>query len=154
MRKSPSLAILMLAVACLLVFACKTTGTPARSAGAPAKSAGASSQAGQVQASGLAKAAKPAKSASKKKAAKLAKQSRKAKPVTAARLKNLAIKTVHNVQKLANPSRTRGSQSLRTMRAIIYAALAAIFLVAVGATVAARVRRHRRLTPSPAGARP
>ena len=148
MRKSRSLAILMLVVACLLVFACKTTGTPARSAGTPAKSAGASSQS---QASGLAKAAKPIKSASKKKAAKLAKQSKKVKPVAAARLKNLAIKTVH---KLTNPSKTVGAQSLKTMRAIIYAALAAILLVAVGATVAARVRRHRKLTPSPAGARP
>jgi hypothetical protein len=146
MRKSRSLAILMLGVACLLVVACLTKGTPKQSGGTPTKTqATAERQAPRAADSG---SQKSVASSSKKKTTsssqkRIVKRSAKAVPVASARLKNFTVKAVNW---LGNPSRAVRSHSIETMRVLIYVALAIIFVVAIGATAAARVRRQRKLT--------
>jgi len=136
MGKSRSLAILILGLACFFVIACKTTGTPTRSGETPT----------QLRASAEPQAPNPAKSASPKETAK---QAGVVKLVASVQRKHL---TSGAVQLLRNLPSTVGGQSIKTMRAIIYAALALIFLVVLGATTATRVRRHRKLIPSPLSA--
>ncbi len=137
MEKSRSLAILILGLACLLMIACLTGGTPKQSGGTPTKK----------QATAGPQAPPTAKSASQKRSAR---RSAVVGSVASAQRKHLTGGALHL---LGNLPITGGGQSIKTMRAIIYAALAAIFLVVLGATTTTRVRRHRKLTPSPLNAR-
>jgi hypothetical protein len=109
MKKSRSLAILMLGLACLFMIACLTRGTPKQSGGTPTKS----------QATAGRQAPPAADSAGQKRTAR---HSGDVRSVTSARLKNLTVKAV---QWLGNPSSSRAvrGQSIETMRAIIYVAL-------------------------------
>jgi len=156
MRKSRSLAILMLGAACIFMVTCATKGTPKQSAGTPTKTQAeaehqAPRAAGSVSQKSTASSSQKKKAASttKKKIAsltqkKVVKRSAKAVPAASAQLKKLTTKAA---QWLGNPSRTgRGQSSIETMRLLIYSALAIIFVVAIGATTATRVRRHRRAT--------
>ncbi len=157
MSKSRSLAILMLGVALIFMVSCATKGTPKQAAGTPTKTQAAPEHqapraAGSTSQKSVASSSQKKKTAStlKKKAASLSqkkavKRSAKALPVASVRLKKLTTKAV---QWLGNPTGTaRGKSSIEAMRLLIYAALAIIFVVAIGATTATSIRRHRRATP-------
>jgi hypothetical protein len=137
MEKSRSLAILMLGLACLFLIACQTGGTPTQSNGTPTKS----------RATAGPQAPPPADSASQNRTASY---SGDVKSVTSAQLKDPTGKAV---DRLGNLSSAVKGQSIKTMRAILYAALAVIFIVVIGAITAERVGRHRKLTPSSLNAR-
>jgi hypothetical protein len=137
MEKSRSLAILMLGLACLFLIACQTGGTPTKSDGTPTKS----------QTTAGPQAPPPADSASQNRTASY---SGDVGSVTSAQLKNLSGEAVDG---LGNLSSAVMGQPIKTMRAIIYAALAIIFIVVIGAITAERVGRHRKHTPLSLNAR-
>jgi hypothetical protein len=151
MEKSRSLAILMLGFACPFMIACLTGRTPTQSVGTPTRFDDAPTQldgtSTQSRATAEPKALHPADSASQ---IKTARQSGVAGSVTSAQRK---VRTGEAVDRLGNLSSAVGGQKIKTMRAIIYAALAAIFVVVLGATTATSVRRHRKLSPSSLNAR-
>jgi hypothetical protein len=137
MGKSRSLAILMLGLACLFLITCKTGGTPKQSDGTPTKSRGAAGP----------QAPPPADSASKNRTASY---SGDVGSIASPKLKDLKIEAVN---RLGKPSIAIMGQPIKTMRAIIYAILAVIFMVVIGAIAAERVGRQRKLAPSPLNAR-
>jgi hypothetical protein len=137
MEKSRSLAILLLGAACILLIACQTGGTPKKSDATPTKSRTA---AGPQE-------PPAAKSASQKRTAG---QSGNLKSATSAKLKDLKREAP---SRAGNPSRGVLGHKITVLKAVLYATLAVILLVVVGAIAAERVGRHRRLTPSSANAR-
>jgi hypothetical protein len=151
MEKLRSLAIVMLGLACPFLIACLTGRTPTQSVGTPARFDGAPTQLDgtptQSRATAEPQAPHPADSASQ---IRTARYSGVVGSVTSAQHKDRAGEAV---DRLGNLSSAVGGQTIKTMRAMIYAALAAIFIVVLGATTATRVRRHRKLSPSSLNAR-
>jgi hypothetical protein len=137
MAKSRSRAMVMLGLACLLLIACQTAGKPKQSGGTPTKSR---TTAGP-------QAPPPAGSVSKNKTASYTGDVGR---VTSAQRKHLTAGVTDIFRSFSSAA---GGQAIKTMRLIIYAALAVIFIVVIGATTATRVGRHRRLTPSSVNAR-
>lgn len=132
MRKSRSLAISMLGLACLILIACQTGGTPKQSDRTPTKSLAAAAP----------HTPPPTDSASLKRTAS---HSRDVKSVTSAQRKDRPGKAA-NI--LGNFSKAFMGKKIDTLRAILYATLAVIFIVVIGAIAAERVGRHRKMTPS------
>jgi hypothetical protein len=137
MGKSRTLAILMPGLACLFLIACHTVGTPKQSDGTPTKSRATAGP----QALPLADSVSQNRTAS---------YSGDVRPVTSTQLKD---RTREAVGRLGNLSSAVLGPKIRTMRAIIYATVAVIFVVVIGAITAERVGRHRKLTPSSLNAR-
>jgi hypothetical protein len=137
MEKSRSLAILMLLLTCLFLIACQTAGTPTESDSPPAKSRPTAGP----------QAPPAADSASKNRTASY---SRSVGIGTSAQLKQSTVKAV---DRSGNFSRAVKGKSITTLRIILYATLAVIFVVVVGAITADNVGRRRKLTPSPLIAR-
>lgn len=144
------LAILMLGAACLLVIACQTAGTPPQSlAGAHTQAPPGSAKAATLpqaaspssQAAAAPQASPPARSASRNGTARY---SGGVAPAISAQVKKFMSGTAKMLGKLYD---TVAGPKTGPAGAIEYAAAAAI-LVAVGATAAVLVRRHRKLTPS------
>ena len=144
MEKSRFLAIVLIGLACLYLIACQTGGTPKKSEGNPITS---DSTPTKSLTSADTQAPTPANSAGRKKTAS---PSVKKGSVASAQRKAPASKAVAG---LGNRSSAVMSQPIKTMRAVIFAALAAIFIVVIAAIIADRVGRHRKLTPSPVNAR-
>jgi hypothetical protein len=144
MEKSRSLAILMLGLASLILIACQTAGTPTQSAGTPTQSDGTPTQSRVTTAP---QAPPPADSANHHRTTSY---SGDVKSVTSAQLKDLKGE---QVKRLGNLSSAVMGQAIKRMRAILYAALAVIFIVVIGAITAERVGRHRKLTPASFNAR-
>jgi hypothetical protein len=137
-EKSHSLAMPVLALACLLLFACQTTGTPKQQEGTPTKSGTAAGP----------QAPPPSRLASQ---AGTASHSREARPGASAKHKVLKGAAV---QKPGKASRVNFRRPAITMRTVLYATLAVILLVVLAAIAAERIgRRNRRLSPSPLTAR-
>ncbi len=132
MEKSPSLAIVTLALACLFLTACQTAGTPKQSGSTPTKSRAAAGP----QAPASADSARPKKTAI---------FSKDARPDASPQLKALKSKKVN---RLGNLSRLLmgQTQATRTLRAILYAALALILAAVIGAIMAERATRQRKPT--------
>ena len=130
MAKARSKTILLLGLACLLLIACQTGGTPKQAGGAPTKSVSAAGP----QATRTADSASPTrtagKTADKKRAASAAKhKDLKAKPAARPRKSPRAI--------IGRP--------ITTLRAVLYATLGLILVVVLGAIAAERIGRHRKL---------
>jgi hypothetical protein len=150
---SRSLAILMLGAACFLVIGCQTAGTPPQSltaaqAAALPHAAPPSAQTAAVPQAALPssrtadvpQAAPPARSANRNGTARY---SGGVVPAISAQVKKFISGTGKMLGKLYN---TVAGPKKGPAGAFEYAAVAAI--VAVGATAALLVRRHRKLTPS------
>jgi len=152
MQKPRSLAILTLGLACLLLFACQTAGTPKQSDGTPKKSQAADGP----KASRAADSASPSRTASKseeKRAASPAQQSDlKGKAAKAAKTAKTA-KTGKTVDRPRKPLIAILKQPITPLRAVLYATLGLILIVVLGAIAAERAGRHRKLAPSPVDAR-
>jgi hypothetical protein len=137
MEKSCSLAILTLGLACFLLFACQSAGTPKQSDGVSKKTqAVAGSQAPRSTDSVSAK--------SPKKTASLS--SAKVQPIASPQLKNLKGKKVNLVHQLASLSKALLGQTkaTRTLRTWLYASLAVIAAAVIGAIMADRATRRRK----------
>ena len=132
MAKSRSLAILLLGLGCLFLIDCKTAGTPKQAGDTSTKSLAAAG----AQEPPPADSASPKRTASRSKDARSVPSAKEnpGKAVARPRRPFLAI--------LRKP--------IPTPRAILYATLAVILLVVIGAITAERVGRHRKLAPSPA----
>ncbi len=123
MERSRSLTFAVLGLACLLMIACQTAGTPpqsqetSQSQGTP--SAGSESRATAVRYSGG------------------------AVPAAKAQLKDL---TGGALKMLGNFFSAVTGQTWRTTRTIEYVTAAAIIVVVIGAIAAVSVRRHRKLS--------
>jgi hypothetical protein len=144
MGKSRSLAVVILGLACLLLISCQTAGTPKQSGGTATKS--------RAAAAGS-RTPPPADSAAKKRAASYTGPARSAaRSAATLRAKDLKAKRVN---RLASFSKAVMGQTkpIRTLRAVLYAALAVIFLVVIGAIAVERAGRRRKLAPSPVNAR-
>ncbi len=135
MRKLRALTISLLGVACLFLIACQTPGTPKQSGGTPKKTVAAAGPQAQRTAESAGQGKTARKAGDKRPAARAPRVERKGKlldrPVKAAR----AI--------LGKP--------ITTLRGILYATLALITIVVIGAIAAERVGRHRKLSPSTSG---
>jgi hypothetical protein len=137
MAKSRFLVILTIVLICLLVMACKTTGTPKQSDGTATKpQVAAGPKASPSQTVSRSAGVKSVTKAQRKELA--SKPGKPSKPAALSAFRSLL------------PFGAPKGQAITTMRAIIYAALATILLVIIGATTAARVSRHRRLATSSA----
>ena len=137
MVKLRSLAIVMLGLACFLLIACQTGGTPKQSGGTPTKS----------RLTAEPKATHPADSASKKRTASYSKN---VVSVASPQLKDLKGKAVH---RLGSLSRLFMGKKVAPLRAVLYATLAVILMAVIGAVAAERAGRRRKLTPSSVSAR-
>ena len=124
MKKARSGTILLLGLACLLLIACQTGGTPKQADGEPTKSVSAAGP----KATGTADSA--SKTAEKKRAASAAKQ------------KDLKAKTVDRPRKAL---RAIIGRPITTLRAVLYATLGLILVVVLGAVAAERIGRRRKL---------
>jgi len=152
MEKLRSVAILVLGLACLVLIACQTPGTPRQAGSTPGKSGTA---AGPQE-------LPPAGSVSKNRTAGISGDA--GKSVASAKLKKnptrkaAAGKAV--TSKVGNPAnhllkRLIGTlgRPISSLRALLYASLAVIFLVVIGAIAAERAGRRRRLAPLSLNAR-
>ncbi len=127
MKKARSRTLLLLGLACLLLIACQTGGTPKQADGKPTKS---------VSAAGP-KATRTADSASKTAAKK-----RSVSPAKQVKQKDLKAKTVARPRKAPWPIFGR---PITTLRAVLYATLGLILVVVLGAVAAERIGRRRKL---------
>ncbi len=136
MEKSCSLAILALGMACFLLFACQSAGTPKQSDGASKK----------AQAAAGSQAPRSADSATKSPKKTASHSSAKVQPVASPQLKHLKGKKVNLVNQLASLSKALLGQTkaTRTLRTWLYASLAVILAAVIGAIMADRATRRRK----------
>ena len=151
MDKWRSLAIISLGLACLLVTACETTGTPGKSAGAGGTQAtsSTSAQARATQTQSQAAAQRQAQT-SRQAASRSGTSSAGARPVISALQKGIAGGTLKNIQNLYTVITGRKIDATTVVDGAI---AAAAVLLGIGAFATVRVVRHRRLTPSTSAAR-
>lgn len=141
---------MILGAVCALVIACKTAGTPPQSEAA----AGSQSSSSSSEAAALAQAATPSSGLAAPSQAAPAEGSADRNGTAGSRVvvRTVSIPLIDFVRgtekKLGELYSAVAGHKNGPARAIEYAAVAAI-IIAVGATAAVRVRRHRRLTPSP-----
>jgi hypothetical protein len=144
--------MVLLGTVFLVLLGCQSAGTPKQSAGGSTKTAAAGPQAQRT--AGSTKADKAAvKAAEKKQTAAARRAERKARPQAAKLAKKPRTKPVG-----AKPLRTRLAQvkpfqailgkPLPPLRGILYASVALIALVVVGAIAAERAGRRRKMSPS------
>jgi len=117
MQKARSRTVLLLWLACLLLIACQTGGTPKQADGKPPKS---------VSAAGP-QATRTADSAGK----------------TAA--KKRSASAAQTVARPRRPARAITWKPITTLRAVLYATLGLILVVVLGAVAAERIGRRRKL---------
>jgi hypothetical protein len=144
MGKPSSLAIVLLGLACLLLICCQTAGTPRQSDGPATKSRVAAARS---------QTPPPADPATKKRAASYSGPARSAARSTAS--VQPKVPKSKRVNRLAGFSKAVLGQTkpVRSLRALLYAALALILLVVIGAIAAERAGKRRKLSPSPIPAR-
>jgi hypothetical protein len=132
MQKARSRTILLLGMACLLLIACQTGGTPKQADGKPAKSLSAEGP----------KATRTADSPGKTASKTAGKTADKKRSVSAAKQKNLKAKPAVRPRK--SPLAIFG-RPITTLRAVLYATLGLILVVVLGAVAAERFGRRRKL---------
>jgi hypothetical protein len=130
MEKPRFLVLMVLGLACLLLLACQTGGTPKKSDGTPKKTQTATA----TQAPPTADSASPKKTASK--------SADKKRSVSAAQRKDLKVKPVDRSRR---PSLAVFGKHITTLRAILYATLGLILIIVFGAITAERMGRRRKL---------
>ena len=123
MAKARSRTLLLLGLACLLLIACQTGGTPKQADGAPTKSASAAGP----QATRAADSASPTRAAGK--------TADKKRAASAAKHKDLKAKSPRAI--IGRP--------ITALRAVLYATLGLILVVVLGAITAERIGRRRKL---------
>lgn len=130
MQKARSRTILLLGLACLLLIACQTGGTPKQADGKATKSVSADGP----KATRTADSASPSRTASK--------TAEKKRAASAAKQKDLKAKTADRPRKA--PWAIIG-RPITPLRAVLYATLGLILVVVLGAVAAERIGRRRKL---------